>query len=360
MKKGFLTIIVVAIIGILLGMGIEAASKSGNSINNLLTAPTSKNHSNNNSMNNSMYGSSNGLENESNRVVSINSNEDSSHINTNNNDSNSNTNNTNNNNSNSDSSFNVTLQNQAVLSTLAPQYLNDFQNIIIEANNISRNSSSDAQMCKNGQQIYNLWNNELNKLYDNIEENLTTSEFNFLKYQELQWISYRKNSVATIANQNLGSMKALDEGSAEIEMTKERCYYLFFYYLYDNNTSLDLSKLLDVKPTANLKNFEEVGAMARQEFLNMGTNEQSIVDTYANVNDIWTKEINNVYRQVLGQFVNDNTNTEFVKREISWINYKSNEINLAEGYYNTNAMKSIAKYKVSIALTQARTIILLL
>ncbi len=330
MKKGLL-IAIIAVIGIAIGLEIGIDKKGNNSINNIVKSSINSGSSSSSSSSNSTSSSS-------------------------------------------ETKLNVGLKNQATLSALAPQYLNEFANIIAQSAAIGIKGYTDSQMAEENNQIYNLWNNELNKLYSNIEENLTPQELSFMKNQESEWNNYREDIINKMWGESLGSMKGLLIWGKNASITQERCYYLFFYYLDNDNTNLDLNKLLpnlsdlreeypSMNPVLNMNSslakFNEIQQQANTLISNSKTNSE-LVDAYNNINNMWINEIDDVYQNEITACGNSIYALNITRNtEEKWVNFKSNELNLAQNYYNSSDMESIASNKVSIALTKAKVFYLL-
>ena len=252
--------------------------------------------------------------------------------------------------------------------------MNEFANIIAQSAAIGIKGYTDSQMAEENNQIYNLWNNELNKLYSNIEENLTPQELSFMKNQESEWNNYREDIINKMWGESLGSMKGLLIWGKNASITQERCYYLFFYYLDNDNTNLDLNKLLpnlsdlreeypSMNPVLNMNSslakFNEIQQQANTLISNSKTNSE-LVDAYNNINNMWINEIDDVYQNEITACGNSIYALNITRNtEEKWVNFKSNELNLAQNYYNSSDMESIASNKVSIALTKAKVFYLL-
>ena len=76
---------------------------------------------------------------------------------------------------------------------------------------------------------YNEWNSELNDIYQTIMKNISTSEANELKKNEISWIESKKEAViqaTKISGSDYNQIKYNTLGN----MTKKRCYYLVHKY----------------------------------------------------------------------------------------------------------------------------------
>ena len=351
MKKGFLiTVIAVAVIGIAVGIGVGVAKEGSHSVNNVVKSSANNGTSNNFNNNSSNNGgsTSSGSESSSNRSASSNSGSSSS------------SSSSNSTSSSSETKLNVGLKNQAALSALAPQYLQEFENLIAQANNITNNNQqSQNQMDDASFKTASLWNDELNKLYGDIEKNLTPKEAEFLKNQENEWVNYKNNAIKKIGDQPWCSMIPLLQGSRATQMNQERCYYLFFYYLDNNNTNLDLSGLVSGNTGDALSQFNSIENYANNAISNSKTT-VDLVNAYNNINNKWINEIDNVYQKDMNKCGNSSYEINSLRTpEQEWVNFKSNELNMAQNYYSSSDMGSIASNKVSIALTKAKIFTLL-
>ena len=349
MKKGFLiTVIAVAVIGIAVGIGVGVAKEGSHSVNNVVKSSanngTSNNFNNNNNSSNNGGSTSSGNESSSNGSTSSDSGSSSS------------SSSSNSTSSSSETKLNVGLKNQATLSALAPQYLNEFANIIAQSAAIGIKGYTDSQMAEENNQIYNLWNNELNKLYGDIEKNLTPKEAEFLKNQENEWVNYKNNAIKKIGDQPWCSMIPLLQGTRATQMNQERCYYLFFYYLDNDNTNLDLSGLVNgnEKVSEHISEFNFIENKAKELISNSKSNDE-LVKAYNNINNQWVNEIDGVYQHAITCCNNSEYEISNIRTpEEEWVNFKSNELNLAQNYYSSSDMGSIASDKVSIALIKAK------
>ncbi len=350
MKKGFLiTVIAVAVIGIAVGIGVGVAKEGSHSVNNVVKSSanngTSNNFNNNNNSSNNGGSTSSGNESSSNGSTSSDSGSSSS------------SSSSNSTSSSSEAKLNVGLKNQAALSALAPQYLQEFENLIAQANNITNNNQqSQNQMDDASFKTASLWNDELNKLYGDIEKNLTPKEAEFLKNQENEWVNYKNNAIKKIGDQPWCSMIPLLQGTRATQMNQERCYYLFFYYLDNDNTNLDLSGLVNgnEKVSEHISEFNFIENKAKELISNSKSNDE-LVKAYNNINNQWVNEIDGVYQHAITCCNNSEYEISNIRTpEEEWVNFKSNELNLAQNYYSSSDMGSIASDKVSIALIKAK------
>ena len=112
------------------------------------------------------------------------------------------------------------------------------EHYIFTLNNINANNQSNIQQSQNGSDYdmtqaqvtaYNEWNSELNDIYQTIMKNISTSEANELKKNEISWIESKKEAViqaTKISGSDYNQIKYNTLGN----MTKKRCYYLVHKY----------------------------------------------------------------------------------------------------------------------------------
>lgn len=120
------------------------------------------------------------------------------------------------------------------ISTMKENYLNELGAINEKANNLINGNANDTQykIDESSVQVYNLWNDELNKIYSSLKSTLTTEEMAKLQSEEINWISY-KEQVAKEDSTGYedGSLYSSVVNLKLANLTKERCYYLVNNYM---------------------------------------------------------------------------------------------------------------------------------
>ncbi|MDO4535182.1 MAG: lysozyme inhibitor LprI family protein [Clostridium perfringens] len=113
-------------------------------------------------------------------------------------------------------------------------YLREFEELNEEVNELISGNIDETQshMSKLAYKAYVLWDNELNKIYSDLKENLTEKEFTKLQSEEISWISYKEEIAKDNAKKYRGGSAynfVLNVSLAQL--TKERCYYLVSVYM---------------------------------------------------------------------------------------------------------------------------------
>lgn len=269
-------------------------------------------------------------------------------------------------------SSSIKLINQLNLSRLQEQYLLEFSQTLVKSNEIiKKNGSSVSGMDNSAGNAYELWKNQMDKLYQDISKNLSVSEKAELDSNQALWLNYKNNEIASIAKESdsIGPLLANDEN---IYLTQERCYYLFFYYLNNNSNNFNVSSLnSNINESSNeknqidgyLKTFNENLKESNKEILSTKNN-QELLEVYNNISTIWNKELNNIYSKMVtnaSKYKNvPQYNAQALEGpENEWINYKNQAIKNAENSYKDSSVGQIDAKKVEIAMIQSRIFYLL-
>ena len=120
-----------------------------------------------------------------------------------------------------------------ILSTSKAKYLSQMQNLDAQSIQIGKevtNNTDEYGLDKIADKQYNLYNNELNNIYQLIRENTPASKFNTIKENEVTWINQKNQKFNEIAK-NGGSIVELDDLTVATKITKERCLYLINTYM---------------------------------------------------------------------------------------------------------------------------------
>lgn len=89
-----------------------------------------------------------------------------------------------------------------------------------------------ANMRKAESEKYKKWDDALNEIYEVLKKQLSKTEMEKLKKEQLDWIKYRDNSAEKSAAEfKGGTLEGLQYISTSAELTKERCYELVKDYI---------------------------------------------------------------------------------------------------------------------------------
>ncbi len=119
-------------------------------------------------------------------------------------------------------------------SSMKENYLNELSAINEEANKLINGNADETQyeIDESSLQVYNLWNNELNKIYSSLKTTLTTEEMAKLQSEEINWIVYKEQVAKEDAKEySGGSIYSTVVNLKLANLTKERCYYLVNNYM---------------------------------------------------------------------------------------------------------------------------------
>ena len=120
------------------------------------------------------------------------------------------------------------------VSAMKRNYLNELNKINEKANVLINGNIDDTQyeINQSSVQAYNLWNNELNKIYSNLKTTLTSEEMLKLQKEEINWIIYKEKIIKKDSvNYEGGSVYDSALNIKLANLTKERCYYLVNNYM---------------------------------------------------------------------------------------------------------------------------------
>ena len=141
---------------------------------------------------------------------------------------------TNSNNTTPSSSNNSTsnVNNLAELASLKTQCESAFSSIENQVNQINNEPNTDSyQVTEQQNHIYNLWNNQLNYMYEKLETILPHSTFENLNNSEVNWINYKTNESSKYSDVAGSGGAAMRYYYKDAQLTKERCYYLYNNYI---------------------------------------------------------------------------------------------------------------------------------
>ena len=259
------------------------------------------------------------------------------------------------------------LKEQDKLSELAKKYLNSFAILNTEQFNIMNSNKDNNYDIEEGlDKSYNLWNNELKELSSDIQKNLTPTELDFFNMQQNEWLNYLNQDLIQIGNEYKGESKTLIiQENIKLTITKGRCYYLFFYYLINNNPNFDLSNLIESNhinkyEEESLNEFNATQKYIIKMFLDSKDSEETIVEGYRNANIIWNDELNSLYKNIISNSRNNKLYNNILDiPQMEWDTFRNTQMNLASKFFKDINMKNVVENRVSIALIKARFFYLL-
>ena len=110
-------------------------------------------------------------------------------------------------------------------------YLQELASLEAKTNNML-DGYTTYEMTNSATQIYTLWDNELNKIYGVLKNQLSESEMNSLRQKQREWITYRDNKAEQdAAEYEGGTMAQLELILSKANTTQERCYELVNWYM---------------------------------------------------------------------------------------------------------------------------------
>ena len=118
-------------------------------------------------------------------------------------------------------------------SSLRDKYLAELDALTRKTDSM-RNNSGETMMGMNttASEIYELWDDELNKIYGVLKQELSASEMENLRQEEREWIKYRDSEAEAAASQYAGgTMAPLEQVETKSDLTRDRCYELVNSYM---------------------------------------------------------------------------------------------------------------------------------
>ncbi|THE13473.1 DUF1311 domain-containing protein [Bacillus timonensis] len=116
-------------------------------------------------------------------------------------------------------------------SALKEQYLNELAAIEEEIEN-KPEGETQIEMEDIAAGIYEIWDDELNKIWKELEKQLPTEKMDKLREDQRQWIREKYRIASEEAEQYKGgTMESLVKVTAQAKVTKERCYELVEKYM---------------------------------------------------------------------------------------------------------------------------------
>ncbi|MEH7386903.1 lysozyme inhibitor LprI family protein [Bacillus sp. JJ1521] len=127
----------------------------------------------------------------------------------------------------SDTNGNATAEN----SELKNQYLNELEAIEKEIE-IMPAGETQIEMEEIAAETYKIWDDQLNKIWKEIEKQLPAEKMDKLREEQRRWIKFKYETASKeAAKYEGGTMEPLVKISKQAEVTKERCYELVEKYM---------------------------------------------------------------------------------------------------------------------------------
>ncbi|MEH7226199.1 lysozyme inhibitor LprI family protein [Bacillus sp. JJ1566] len=118
----------------------------------------------------------------------------------------------------------------AETSTLKDQYLNELATIVEEIEN-KPEGETQIELEEIAAGTYKIWDDQLNKIWKELEKQLPTEKMDKLREEQRRWIKFKYEAASKEATQyEGGSMESLVKVSTQAQVTKERCYELVENY----------------------------------------------------------------------------------------------------------------------------------
>lgn len=117
------------------------------------------------------------------------------------------------------------------------EYFSKMQEVDNKADEIGEKCNNNpnvtqAEMNSVSYEQSKLYDDELNKIYKFLKQNLSAEKFKELEKSEVEWINQKEKRVESIKKEfEGGSMLPLQVNSAVAEESKNRCYYLINNYM---------------------------------------------------------------------------------------------------------------------------------
>ncbi|MEH7378972.1 lysozyme inhibitor LprI family protein [Bacillus sp. JJ1533] len=116
-------------------------------------------------------------------------------------------------------------------SPLKVQYLNELTALEEEIEN-KPEGETQIEMEEIAAETYKIWDDELNKIWKELEKQLPTDEMDKLREEQRGWIKEKyKITSEEAAQYEGGTMEALVKVNTQARVTKERCYELVEKYM---------------------------------------------------------------------------------------------------------------------------------
>lgn len=106
--------------------------------------------------------------------------------------------------------------------------LSNLEQQTITIDNNFYNCQSTLEYNQNSSKLFQLWDDYINVLWGYLKNNLSESEFNALKQEQIDWIVAKEKAIEEAGNYD-GSGRILDMNMTGFEWTKQRVYELVEY-----------------------------------------------------------------------------------------------------------------------------------
>ncbi|MGL5414889.1 MAG: lysozyme inhibitor LprI family protein [Clostridium sp.] len=112
------------------------------------------------------------------------------------------------------------------------KYLNGLNGLTNTVNNMDPNAQSYEQKLQKAKDQYNAWNDELNKIYTQLQNTLNSTQLSKLQSGQADWVK-QKNQQATASEAQYSEqiVKETANYQTQRDLAKQRCYYLVNTYM---------------------------------------------------------------------------------------------------------------------------------
>ncbi len=112
------------------------------------------------------------------------------------------------------------------------KYLNELDKINVQVNNMDLSAQTYEQKLQRAKNKYTVWNDELNKILQNIESNISGDKLTQLQTSQQAWVQQKNaQAVQSEAQYNNQLVKETANYQTQRSLTKDRCYYLVNTYM---------------------------------------------------------------------------------------------------------------------------------
>lgn len=112
------------------------------------------------------------------------------------------------------------------------KYLNGLNGLTNTVNNMNPNAQNYEQKLQKAKNQYNAWNDELNKIYAQLQNSLNSTQLSKLQSGQADWIKQKnQQAIASEAQYNEQIVKETANYQTQRDLTKQRCYYLVNTYM---------------------------------------------------------------------------------------------------------------------------------
>lgn len=136
-----------------------------------------------------------------------------------------------------------------VASNLKLEYLRILDNIemgLADLDYLYENGGT-LEMTEAESETFKRWDNALNEIYGVLKTQVSSNEFNQLREEQREWVSYRDNTAKSESQEfEGGTMEDLQYISTQARITKERCYQLVENYMPESTIETHIAKPISV------------------------------------------------------------------------------------------------------------------